>query len=267
MEKIGKITQDDYIKANRKASREIELDNSSGWVSKNRTHKNFKKYNRNDKSWEKELFTERDLKSIIREAIEDYMDEANYPSSFNMEEFKGLRSFNHRLNYCKEHLEPISSGSGRYVFGIDYETVLKLAKNQKGVAQNEAEYEYSNDGYIGYLIADVYEADENFLWIEMERLMKCTPRKFFQSTGMKFPEFVQMIKHEVDPKTFRASDIDYDWWENDFFRDIIDFIKSFDVVYGDFTRLSSYGVTKNGEVKIIDAGLSKEVYNTYYKKK
>ena len=43
---IGSI--DEYIKANRKASREIELEQHVGWVSVNRPHKNKKKYNRKD---------------------------------------------------------------------------------------------------------------------------------------------------------------------------------------------------------------------------
>lgn len=38
---------DEYIKANRKAAREIELETNGGrWVAKNRPHKNLKKYDR-----------------------------------------------------------------------------------------------------------------------------------------------------------------------------------------------------------------------------
>lgn len=37
---------DDYIKANRRGSREAELMNSPGFKSKDRAHKNFKKYSR-----------------------------------------------------------------------------------------------------------------------------------------------------------------------------------------------------------------------------
>lgn len=37
---------DDYIKANRRGSREGELMNSPGFKSKYRAHKNFKKYSR-----------------------------------------------------------------------------------------------------------------------------------------------------------------------------------------------------------------------------
>lgn len=37
---------DDYIKANRRGSREAELENNPGFKSRARVHKNFKKYSR-----------------------------------------------------------------------------------------------------------------------------------------------------------------------------------------------------------------------------
>jgi hypothetical protein len=43
---IGKWTIKDAIKADRKASRELELENSIGWVSKHKIHNSKKTYNR-----------------------------------------------------------------------------------------------------------------------------------------------------------------------------------------------------------------------------
>ena len=37
---------EEYVKANRKASREIELERNVGWVAVSRPHKNRKKYDR-----------------------------------------------------------------------------------------------------------------------------------------------------------------------------------------------------------------------------
>ena len=217
------------------------------------------------------ILNENVLKNIIREVIEDFVDEANYPSSFNIDEFKALTSFNARLQYCKTHLELIASGSGRYVFGIDNDTVLKLAKNQKGVAQNEAEYEYANDAYIS-IIAEVYDYDDNFFWIEMERLSKCTPAKFKMSTGMNFKEFANDLQYNYftqltnkRPWIGRSDSYDENN-ENEFFRDVFDLVGSWNMPVGDLTRLSTYGITKSGDVKIVDAGLSSDVWDNYYKK-
>jgi hypothetical protein len=46
---IGRITTEDYIKSNRKASREIELEIMGGWVSKHKVHKSVKNYTRKEK--------------------------------------------------------------------------------------------------------------------------------------------------------------------------------------------------------------------------
>ncbi len=41
-----KQKQLDYVKANRKGSRDAELENSSGWTCKHKVHKSKKQYNR-----------------------------------------------------------------------------------------------------------------------------------------------------------------------------------------------------------------------------
>lgn len=46
---LGKFTKEDSLKASRKASREMELQNSTGWVSKHKVHKSLKDYKRNSK--------------------------------------------------------------------------------------------------------------------------------------------------------------------------------------------------------------------------
>jgi hypothetical protein len=46
---LGKFTKEDSMKASKKASREIELENSTGWVSKHKVHKSIKDYTRKPK--------------------------------------------------------------------------------------------------------------------------------------------------------------------------------------------------------------------------
>jgi hypothetical protein len=47
--KVGKITQSDIIKFNRIASREMSLENSTGWISVNKIFKSKKTYSRKQK--------------------------------------------------------------------------------------------------------------------------------------------------------------------------------------------------------------------------
>jgi len=46
---IGKVSKEQLMKASRKASRELELENSIGWVSTHKVHKSKKNYTRKDK--------------------------------------------------------------------------------------------------------------------------------------------------------------------------------------------------------------------------
>ncbi len=44
-----KELDEDYLKANRKGSRDAELENASGWGAKNKVHKSKKEYSRKPK--------------------------------------------------------------------------------------------------------------------------------------------------------------------------------------------------------------------------
>lgn len=46
---IGKFTREDSLKAFRKAGREMDLTNSTGWVSVRKAHKSIKDYTRKPK--------------------------------------------------------------------------------------------------------------------------------------------------------------------------------------------------------------------------
>ena len=58
-------------------------------------------------------------------------------------------------------------------------------------------------------------------------------------------------------------------WENEFTKDILDYINSYDIIPGDLSKTSTYGIVKrNGQdaIVIIDYGLTKDVFNKYYNK-
>jgi hypothetical protein len=200
----------------------------------------------------------------------------DYPSTFDMGEFKKLNSFKKRIEYCNKHLKRISSGSSRVVFMIDNEKVLKLAKNQKGLAQNEVEIQYGNEGYLEDIVAKVYDYDKDNLWLEMQLAKKLTKSKFKQITGFNFDDFATAVhnygidsgnagrhaqKRPIDPKIVE------EMWEDEFVYGIFDFIGNYGIPVGDLTRLNSYGVvTENGvdRVVIIDYGLTHDVYQSFY---
>jgi hypothetical protein len=204
---------------------------------------------------------------------EDSLDE-DYPEMFKMEEFKTLTTFAERIRYCEAFLQRISSGSSRIVYKIDDEKVLKLAKNKKGLAQNEVEIEYSHED-LGEVLATIYDYDPNNLWVEMELARKLKVADFKKITGFNFKDYAAAVhnygdtangrgrghKMEVDEKIVEQM------WEDEFVYGIFQYIGNYGIPAGDLIRLSTYGIVKeDGEerVVIIDYGLTSDVYSSYY---
>jgi len=211
--------------------------------------------------------------NLVFELIDNMVDE-EYPQSFNIEEFKTLRSFNKRIQYCQEHLKRISSGSSRIVYMVDNEKVLKLAKNNKGLAQNEIEIEYGGYYDISDIVAKIFDYDENNLWVEMELARKVTKPIFKMVTGYSFEDYSKAIyNYGIDSGNGRGSKYDIDknivedMWENEFTYGIFSFIGDYGLPTGDFLRLSSYGLVKRDgkdTIVMIDYGLNNDVYQSYY---
>lgn len=68
--------------------------------------------------------------------------ETPLPASWDSDIYSDRVPFKTRVKYAKERAQQIGRGSSRVAFKIKYkgqDTVLKIAMNQKGAAQNEAE--------------------------------------------------------------------------------------------------------------------------------
>lgn len=62
-----------------------------------------------------------------------------YPAAFSFDTMLSIRSYAGRLKYIASILPKLGSGSSRTVYPVDDEKVLKVARNDKGIAQNEVE--------------------------------------------------------------------------------------------------------------------------------
>jgi hypothetical protein len=217
----------------------------------------------------------KELKILVENIIKEDQLEEVYPQSFDMDVFKSLKTFKDRIAYCETHLSRISSGSSRIVYKIDDEKVLKLAKNKKGLAQNEVEIDFSSESVLEDVVANVFDYEQNYMWAEMELARPVTKNLFKQITGYDFNEdYYDGLEYyyfnELGNKRFHSvtkPNSYNDMWEDDFMYGIFQYLGNFDVPVGDLKKLSSYGVVKrNGVDKIvlIDYGLDKTVLTNYY---
>lgn len=197
-----------------------------------------------------------------------------YPQNFSFEEFNNIRSYNGKLKYTNERLKKLSSGSSRVVYQVDDEKVLKIAKNKKGLAQNETEADWSKDAYD--VTAKVFETSPDFFWVEMELAKKLTPTRFKQLTNISIPDMqtaMRVLRERMRPIRNLAPaklspEAEKELYENEFYLDIERFIADYDMETGDFGRLNSYGeVIRDGQPKVVlvDFGVTQQTWNDYYK--
>jgi len=201
-------------------------------------------------------------------------DDASYPEGWDLEHFKNLPSFKKRVAYAREKLAHIGSGSSRIVFDVDPNTVLKLARNKKGLAQNTLEAEISDQGYHPDLVTQVHGHDAEYLWIEAEKARKMKKSEFQAINGYNFDIFGKVLVNEmrkerghkhgtyyVDPEVARQI------YNDDFFEKVMNFTKAYDLTAGDLARQSSWGiVNRSGKdiTVIIDYGVSQDIYKDFY---
>lgn len=210
------------------------------------------------------------------------IEEMAYPVAFNMDTFKSIRSYAGQIKYCREKLgKPLGQGSSRMVFPIDDEKVLKLAKNGKGIAQNETEDDWFLQS-IG-LFAKVYDCDENHRWIEMQLARKARPTDFMRFYNYRFDVICAYMDyvHSLYTRYPFHRDKQYD----ELFHQIENSDNYSDTIFymlyeymantqleavGDLKKISSWGIVKDqGEESLvmIDYGLSDSVWDQCYAKK
>jgi tRNA nucleotidyltransferase/poly(A) polymerase len=189
-------------------------------------------------------------------------------------ELSKIKSFNGKIKYAKEHLTQIGSGSGRIVYDIDGEKVLKLAKNPKGIAQNEAE---AGAGYYRdthHIVAVVFDSADDDNWLIAEKAKKVNEKRIVQLTGIpSLNDLFYYLKnfdsqnhgrgilYRQDPNIVEALN------NNEFTQDLQNFVADYGQHPGDYGRPSTYGeVLHDGQPSIVltDYGLNDEVYDTHY---
>jgi tRNA nucleotidyltransferase/poly(A) polymerase len=202
---------------------------------------------------------------------------AEFKENFLPELLK-IKSFSGKKRLADQQLgNQIGSGTGRVVYDIDGEKVLKLAKNPKGVAQNEAEagagyYRDTHD-----IVAIVFDSADDDSWLISEKGKKVNEKRIIELTGIPSLNDLWMYLKNFhsssngrgnifgqDPETIEQLN------NNEFAQDLQNFVANYGQQPGDYGRPSTYGeVLRGGQPTIVltDYGLNDEVYDTYYKPK
>jgi len=194
-----------------------------------------------------------------------------------LEEFLKIKSFAGRIKYASQYLRRIGSGSGRIVYDIDGQRVLKLAKNAKGVAQNEAEANAGRYHDAQSIVTIVYESADDSTWLISENAKKVSERRIKELTGIpSLSDLYEFLRNYAEvsrgkKKIFtQDNELEEFFWENEFAIDLGNLIANYKQHAGDMNRLSTYGeVLRDGQPTIVltDYGLDDKANNLYYSPK
>ena len=144
------------------------------------------------------------METFINEPDISDINEAAMPQ-FNLQTLSSIKSFAGKLKYCKQMLGPtFGSGSSRIIFEIDDNKVLKLAKNQKGLAQNEFEDDTSRYSDI---VVKVFDCADDYSWLVEENCIPAKEKDFEHVIGIPFDTYCDLVRWNYNSYSYRSNHI------------------------------------------------------------
>lgn len=174
-------------------------------------------------------------------------------SNNSIKKFTELNNFSDRKKYANDHFKMIGEGTGRYVYDINNEFVLKLAKNNKGVEQNKTEINISENNKYNDVIAKIFDYDKSGIYVIQQKANKITKQSFKKITGIDLNIFFYYLKYDKK----------IDGEKSEFFNKIDSLIKKFDLERYDLTNKNAWGII-NDNIVLIDYGLDMNTARKLY---
>jgi hypothetical protein len=143
------------------------------------------------------------------------------------------------LNIKKRVYKYLGTGSGRIVFDLENGYVVKVARNKKGIAQNEAEYKIALEDESG-LFAKIANVSERFSLLIMEKA------KRIYDISVVWKYFHVRSNREL----YHLSELQ-------------DICKKYNLEIKDFGRAVNWGQI-DGKIIIIDYGFTQQVRKRFY---
>jgi len=228
-----------------------------------------------------------------------YIEKLASKNQIRKEKFNSL-SYKEKVQYLKDNFQLLGTGSSRITFLINSGKVIKLARNDAGVAQNKVEF----DNLLKYkskFIPKAFDRSPDSVWIETEfvrpvknfsefcryfKIKESLMEKLFLMlrTFRSMLEIKFKIKDLESKNELLSKDTDFDFSnkikENKFNIYLLSFVihrqdlnELYTFIYdnlvdsiGDFTaknNIQNFGII-NDQIKIIDLGFDEAVADIFY---
>jgi hypothetical protein len=227
-------------------------------------------------------------------AVANVVNEAPLPPDWDPAQMDMRQTFGNRLRYALDRARRIGGGSSRVVMTIEYQgrpTALKVAKNAKGLAQNEAEVEILADGYAGRLpivipLVDYDRENPRPTWIQTEQARRVQGRTLMRMLhtpnlrlllnqarnilGLR-PEYMDLNNEQIKKEYFgKANEL---WqptqqdWEIflQYADELAELGSATSIIMGDLLSPSNWGVY-NGRPVVLDLGFTEDTSKLYMRR-
>lgn len=218
------------------------------------------------------MLNEQQLKTIITNVIHDLLTEI---IKFNPKSLSNIPNLHDRISVLNNKLPVLGRGSSRKVFKLDSKKVIKMAINEAGIAQNNAELDVITNPKIKPIFAKIFDYDrgKETTWLVCELVRPLTYEDFAEMTGYYWSESMAPFLMELDlyaRKSFNDFILEnfeneqHIYFSNPLYRDIFYAVKYGDLVANDLRKIGQWGKTANGRIVILDYGLDEATLRQYY---
>ena len=200
--------------------------------------------------------------------------------------FSPQTSFSERINYAAEKVGKLGAGSSRTAFTVQYEgrpTVVKIAHNGKGIAQNKAEAAILSDSSLKRLgimipLIDYDTVHDEPLWIHTEKAEPIHTQedleKYLKSFSVSILyDLADAIAKGLTSKAKKLSDYYAEGCAHEYgdaaVRPALHMAEKWAVLanagllLGDLKKAENWGLYKGTPV-LIDVGFTRDVFQQHY---
>jgi hypothetical protein len=188
------------------------------------------------------------MSSSLREYIALIVEKVR-SQTFDLNVFKSITDPIKSYAYARSHLKLIGKGSSRMVFEFNSKSVLKVAYNDAGLAQNKKEISVNSDPSASFAIARIHASDKNGLWVIVEAVRPIN--------GM--PEFSKLLGTDTNFYMFmqyaRSGDLsELEGRALELATALVGLVKRHGLAWFDVDNEEHWGKTADGRVVLLDYG-------------
>jgi len=189
-------------------------------------------------------------------------------TDFHFNYFKSLSNYSKQNMYAKSKLTKIGAGSSRIVYEYN-DNVIKIAKNKKGIAQNNVESDKGIHDMYSSILPKLIDYDKDNNWVILKKAKKITKKRFEELSKLTYEQYCSLLDKFRQSKTGkRLSDEDSEilYADDTFLSELISMSINFGFAVNDFKKFTSLGEINN-KIVVVDFGFTETVYTTHYKGK